>query len=59
MGDMTEVFTAGVRDRFERARETRAHSEESVAAGRGFVAAYVELLVRTASVVTHAIRSLG
>ena len=43
MGEITEIIKAGVRDRFERARESRAHSEESVAAGREFVAAYVAL----------------
>lgn len=42
VAEITEVITAGVRSRFEHARETRAHAEESLAAGREFVAAYVE-----------------
>jgi hypothetical protein len=34
----------GVRERFERAREARKSADESVAAGREYVAAYVEFL---------------
>lgn len=35
--------TAEVKDRFEKAREAKAHAAESVAKGREFVAAYIEL----------------
>lgn len=35
--------TAEVKERFEKAREARAHAAESVAKGREFVAAYIEL----------------
>jgi hypothetical protein len=40
--DLTEAVAAGIRDRFTRALEARKHAEESVAAGRAFVKAYVE-----------------
>jgi hypothetical protein len=33
----------GIRERFARAAEAKAHAEESVAKGRAYVAAYVEL----------------
>jgi hypothetical protein len=37
------VVADGIRDRFAKAAEARKHAEESVARGRKFVAAYVEL----------------
>jgi len=42
VAEIKGVIDAGVRKRFQHARETRKHAEESVAAGREFVAAYVE-----------------
>jgi quercetin dioxygenase-like cupin family protein len=39
--EITGAIDAGVQKRFRRAREMRMHAEESVAAGREFVAAYV------------------
>jgi hypothetical protein len=35
---------SGVRERFDRAREARAHADDSVEAGRTYVAAYVDYL---------------
>jgi hypothetical protein len=40
----TEHVAAGVRGRFARARALAAHADESVAQGRQYVAAYVELI---------------
>lgn len=37
------VTADGIRERFAHARATRVHAEDSVAAGREYVAAYVEL----------------
>ena len=49
-GDVTKLVTAisahvaeGIRQRFTRAAEAKAHADESPAQGRAFVAAYVEL----------------
>ena len=49
-GDPTDLVrflggavAAGTRERFARAAEAQQHADESVAKGRGFVAAYVEL----------------
>lgn len=49
-GDSSELVRAvsgsvaeGIRERFARAAEAKKHAEESVAKGRAFVAAYVEL----------------
>lgn len=39
---VTDAGARGLRERFEHAKETRKHSEESVEAGRKFVGAYVE-----------------
>ena len=39
---VTEAVTAGIRERFARALEASKHANESVEAGREFVAAYVE-----------------
>ena len=39
---MTDDVAKGVRERFEHAKETKKHSDESVEAGRKFVEAYVE-----------------
>ncbi len=39
---VTDAAAKGVRERFEHAKETKKHSDESVEAGRKFVAAYVE-----------------
>jgi hypothetical protein len=39
---VNEATTAGIRKRFERVVERKKHAEESVAAGREYVAAYVE-----------------
>lgn len=38
---LTKALGDGIRERFQRARETRQHADESVAAGREFVASYV------------------
>lgn len=39
---MTDDVAKGVRERYEHAKETKKHSDESVEAGRKFVEAYVE-----------------
>jgi len=39
---VTEAVAAGIRDRFTRALEAKKHADDSVAAGREFVEAYVE-----------------
>lgn len=39
---VTDAGAKGVRERFEHAKETKKHSDESVEAGRKFVEAYVE-----------------
>ncbi|KAF0143251.1 MAG: hypothetical protein FD156_2771 [Nitrospirae bacterium] len=39
---VSEAVAAGIRKRFEHAKETKKHAEESVEAGREFVEAYVE-----------------
>jgi len=39
---VTESAAAGIRERFNRVKETKKHAEESVAKGREFVEAYVE-----------------
>jgi hypothetical protein len=41
---MTAQVTKGIRDRFARTVESRKHAEESVQAGREYVAAYVEFI---------------
>ncbi len=41
--EITGAIDAGVQERFQQARGMLAHADESVAAGREFVAAYVEL----------------
>ena len=41
-GLVKEAVAAGIRERFERAAATYRHKDESVAAGREFVEAYVE-----------------
>lgn len=38
---LSKAMASGIRERFAQARETRQHAEESVAAGRKFVEAYV------------------
>jgi len=38
---LTDATTKGIRERFSRALETKKHADESVAAGREFVEAYV------------------
>jgi Family of unknown function (DUF6448) len=40
---ISTAVTDGIRERFARASEARRHADESVAKGREFVAAYVEL----------------
>jgi hypothetical protein len=42
LAKVTAHVSGGVRERYLRAREARAHADESVEAGRHFVAAYVE-----------------
>jgi len=42
LSEIKGAIDAGVRKRYQHASETRTHAEESVAAGREFVAAYVE-----------------
>ena len=39
---LTQALDKGVRERFDRVMKTRQHADESVAAGREFVAAYVQ-----------------
>lgn len=39
---LTQALDKGVRERFERVMKTRQHADESVAAGREFVEAYVQ-----------------
>ena len=41
VGVLTDATAKGIRERFHRALETKKHANESVAAGRGFVEAYV------------------
>ena len=41
---ITEQATAGIRQRFALAKARRSHADESVAAGREYVAAYVEFI---------------
>jgi hypothetical protein len=43
VGELSSAVSSGVRERFAKAREARAHADESVEAGRHYVAAYVEL----------------
>lgn len=38
---LTKAMASGIRERFAHARETKPHAEESVAAGREFVEAYI------------------
>jgi len=38
---MTESVAAGIRERFDRVRETKKHSDESILKGREFIEAYV------------------
>jgi len=40
-GVLTDAAAKGIRDRFNRALETKKHADESVSAGREFVEAYV------------------
>ena len=39
---VTDVVATGIRERYERVAEARKHKDENVAAGRKYVAAYVE-----------------
>lgn len=39
---LTQALDKGIRERFERVMKTRRHADESVAAGREFVEAYVQ-----------------
>lgn len=41
---LSQAVTAGVRDRFARVRAAKAHADDSVEAGRKYVAAYVEYI---------------
>lgn len=41
---VTEHVTEGIRDRFAKLQEARAHAEHTVEAGRQYVAAYVEFV---------------
>ena len=41
VGVLTDATAKGIRERFRRALETKKHADESVAAGREFVEAYV------------------
>ncbi|MDZ7260615.1 MAG: DUF6448 family protein [candidate division KSB1 bacterium] len=41
---LTSAMTAGIHERFERVIKTKKHADESVTAGREFVAAYVEFV---------------
>jgi hypothetical protein len=38
---LTKAMTSGIRERFKHASDTQKHADDSVAAGRGFVEAYV------------------
>jgi hypothetical protein len=44
VADVTGDVTRGVRERYARAREARAKADQSVTAGRDYVAAYVDYL---------------
>jgi hypothetical protein len=44
MKDITGAIGAGIQKRFARVMETKKHADESVAAGREYVAAYIELV---------------
>ena len=48
---LTDHLAAGVRERFARVQETKAHADESPEAGRRYVAAYVEYVHYIESVV--------
>jgi hypothetical protein len=39
---VTEAVAAGIRERFAETAERKKHADESIAAGRDFVEAYVE-----------------
>ena len=41
---VTDEVSTGIRSRFARALEAKKHADESVEAGRAFVAAYVEFM---------------
>ncbi len=42
--ELQQRIAAGLTQRFDRAREARAHADHNVEAGRGYVAAYVEYI---------------
>ncbi len=44
MHDLQQRITTGLGQRFDRARETRAHADHNVEAGRAYVAAYVDFI---------------
>lgn len=44
MRDLQQRITTGLGQRFDRAREARAHADHNVEAGRAYVAAYVEFI---------------
>jgi len=55
---LTDHLAAGVRERFARANEAKAHAEESAEAGRRYVAAYVEY-VHYIEAVVQAVHAAG
>ena len=42
--DVTDSVIAGIRKRYQRVLETKKHADENIAAGRKYVAAYVEFI---------------
>lgn len=42
--DVTDSVIAGIRERYQRVLETKKHADENIAAGRKYVAAYVEFI---------------
>lgn len=56
---VTDKAAAGVRERFQRVAEKRKHADESVEAGREFVAAYVEFVHYTERLYDDAARFTG
>jgi len=55
---LTDHLAAGVRERFGRAKEAKAHAEESAEAGRRYVAAYVDY-VHYVEAIVQAVHATG
>ncbi len=57
--NMTDTVAKGIRERFEHTKEAKKHADESVAAGRQFVEAYVEFTHYVERLHSDALRSSG